>query len=467
MARHASRRLILVAPLILFSFPASIIAQDSVSTPKPVAGPTETTPRSGPDPEMEAISKAEQEGRLLDAEKLLVAAVHKEELSFSADRRLVFLLSRLGRVEFQLGRYPEAVIAVKHALAVNRTEHGGQFSAVLFDLRNVAYYSYRAGDRAAADQAIDEGVALGRKDPGPLDANLLMALRQATVFDEMHQSSAQADALRAESAGICKAQTKSRASICSVILLDFYRKNGDLDSAQKILSEQAAKGPVDYHGHADYGRQLNALGQLAVYYQQESSYDRAESTYQKAIAVAENHIPNPLIAPGVYYQFGRLLELEGKNEEAEAAYKHAFEALENMQGRFRFVAIGRLSDTPLVRLYEKEGRTSEAEAILERTLAAQEQALNPHDEHLARTLMQLADLKMRQGEYSVAGPLCERALKIQEADFGPENPQLIQTLSLYAAVERQLHNSEKADALAARATALRHKTMPESLPRPR
>jgi tetratricopeptide (TPR) repeat protein len=199
------------------------------------------------------------------------------------------------------------------------------------------------------------------------------------------------------------------------------------------------------------------LGRLAAHYQQEGSYNLAEATYRKAIAVAENHIPNPLIAPVVYYQFGRLLELEGENEEAEAAYKHAFDALENMQGRFRPVAIGRLSDTPLVQLYEKEGRTSEAEAILERALAAQELALDQHDEHLARTLVQLAGLKMREGEYSEAEPLCERALKIQEDDYGPDNPQLMQMLSLYASVERHLHNTGKADALAARAATLRKK----------
>ncbi len=457
MARHARWRLVPAAPLILFFIPAIALTQNPVSNPKVATSGAQTIRRNAPDSEMDAISKAEQEGRLLDAEKLLTAAVHKAELSSPADQRLSFLLSRLGRVEFQLGRYPEAVTTAKHALAVGRSEHGGQFPGVLFDLRNVAYYSYRAGDSAAAEQAIDEGVALSRKDPGPLDANLLMALRDATVFDEMHQHSAKAQAARAESAEICKTQTKPRASICSVILLDFYRKNGDSARVQKILSEQAAQGPLDYHGHADYGRRLNALGSLAFHYERQGSYDLAEATYRKAIAVAEKHIPNPLIAPGVYYQYGRLLELEGKNEGAEATYKRAFDILENMQGRFRLVAIGRLSDTPLVQLYKKEGRTSEAEAILERTLVAQEQALDPHDEHLARTLVQLAGLKMRQREYSDAEPLCERALKIQEADYGPDSPQLMLTLSLYAGIERQLHNTDKADALAARAAALSRK----------
>lgn len=457
MARHARLRLILAVPLILLSSPASVFTQNSVLKPKMAAGALATIHRTGPDPEMEVISKAEQEGRLLDAEKLLTAAVRKAESSSPPDQWLGFLLSRLGRVELQLGRYSDAVTTARRALAVDRTVHGVQLSRVLVDLQNVAYYSYRAGDSVAAEQAVDEGVALARKDPGPQDANLLIALRQATVFDEMHQHSAKAQAARAESAEICKAQVKPRASICSVVLLDFFSKSGDSGSVQKILSEQAAQGPVDYHGHADYGRQLNALGRLAAHYQQVGNYNLAEATYRKAIAVAENRIPNPLVAPGVYYQYGRLLELEGEDEEAEAAYKRAFDTLEHMQGRFRFVAIERLSETPLVRLYQKDDRTSEAEAILQQALAEQEQVLDPRDAHLARTIVQLAGLEMRQGEYSDAERLCERALKIQEADYGPDNPRLMQTLSLYASVERQLHKTDKADALAARAATLRKK----------
>jgi len=94
------------------------------------------------------------------------------------------------------------------------------------------------------------------------------------------------------------------------------------------------------------------LSQLAAHYQQVGSYSQAETAYQKAIGVAEAHIPNPLVAPVIYEQYGTLLELEGKNKEAEAAYLHAFDALERVQGQFRVVAIERLSDTPLVRLFQ-------------------------------------------------------------------------------------------------------------------
>jgi hypothetical protein len=82
-------------------------------------------------------------------------------------------------------------------------------------------------------------------------------------------------------------------------------------------------------------------------------------------------------------------------------------------------------------------------------------------------LGELAELKMREGEYSDAEPLCDRALKIQETDYRLDNSQLRPAQDLYVVVQRHLHGIDKANALAARAAALRQKTMPGAEARPR
>lgn len=457
IARHARRRLIPAVAIILLFVPAVVFTQNISSNPKQETGSPRSIRQNVSDPEMDAISKAEQEGRLLDAEKLLAAAVQNAESNSSPPLRMSVLLKSLTRVEFDLGHFSEAISAMQKELKVDKALYHPESAKVLIDLNALAVFNRKAGNQAAADQAIGEALALARKFPGPHQVTLITALWEASQNDRQANRKDEAQALLAEGAQICQAPGTLQTNICPLVLSNYYRETGEGSQAEKILSEAAAQRPVDDHGHADYSYQLNALGQLAAHYRQEGSYNLAEATYQKAIAVAQNHIPNPLVAPDVYYEYGRLLEIEGKNKEAEAAYKRAFDALETIQGRFQLEEVQRLSAMPLVRLYEKEGRTSEAEALLERTLAHQEQVLDPHDEHLARTLMQLADLKVRQGEYSDAEPLCERALKIQEADFGPDNPQLMQALCLYASIERQLRNTDKADALAARAAALRRK----------
>jgi tetratricopeptide (TPR) repeat protein len=460
MANRTCWCVIPVALLALLFIPANITAQDSKSRNNPAEAPSGITS----DAELDAISKSEQEGRLLDAEKLLTAAVHNAESNSAPRLRLSVLLNSLARVEYDLRQYSEAVSAKQKELEVDKDLYHPESAKVLIDLYALAMFNREAGNQAAADQAMGEELTLARKVPGPHEVTLVTALWEASQNDRQAHRNAEAQALLAEGAQICQAPGAMNTNICPLVLSSYYEEAGETVQAEKILSDAAAQGPVDYHGHADFGPQLNALGQLAAHYEQGGSYELAEATYLRAIAVAEDHIPNPLVAPGVYDDFGRLLELEGNNEEAEAAYKHAFDTLEHMQGRFQFVAIERLSDTPLVRLYQQDGRTSEAEAVLEQVLTDQEQTLDPNDAHLARTLLALAGMKYAGGKYSEAEPLCEGALKIQEADYGPDNPQLQRALNTCAGVERHLGNVQKADTLAGRASALRQEATPNSLP---
>jgi tetratricopeptide (TPR) repeat protein len=458
----ARRACLCSIPLTLFALlflSIGTFAQNLVATPTSSMGLSDQSRRTASahpvDPTMEAISKAEQEGRLLDAEKLLTTAVYGGQSGSAPDWRMSALLNSLARVEFDLGRYSEAIAAMHKALVTDKAVAGPESTKVLLDLDALAVYNRRAGNQAAVDRAIDEALELARKSPGPHQTTLVTALWQASLNDRQQHREAEAQALLAEGAGICQAQGELQTNICPVVLTAYYREGGETGQVEKILSDVAAQGPVDYHGHPDYGYHLNALSQLAAHYQQIGSYSQAEAAYQKAITVVETHIPNPLVAPGVYEQYGRLLELEGKNKEAEAYYRHAFEVLEGVQGKFRAVAIERLSDTPLVSFYQKEGRTTEAEAILGQVVIDQKQVLDQNDAHLARTLVALAGLKFAEDDNTAAEPLCERALKIQESDYGTGSLHLVRTLSLYAAVERHLGNKEKADALATRASALR------------
>lgn len=470
MSKDACWCVIPAAVWILFFIPSGIIAQSSASNPEGAIAPSKQL-QSSPsapalDPTLEAISKAEQEGRLLDAEKLLTAAVHEAGSASAPNQRMSRLLKLLAGVEINLGRYPDAIVAMQKALAIDKEIYQPEGAGSLVDLYALAAYNRRAGNQVDADRATGEALALARKFPGLHNATLVTALWQASLNAREGHRSDEAHALLAEAAKICQAQGELETNICPVVLSNYYRETGDTGQVEKVLLDAAAQGPVDYHGHADFGHQLNALGQLAAHYQQEGSYALAEATYQKEIAVAENYILNPLVAPRVYYQYGRLLEIEGKDKEAEAAYKHAFDTFEHMQGRFRTHAIQELSDAPLVRLYQKEGRTSDAVTILDQVLVDQEQVLDPNDVHLASTLITLARMKAEGGKHSEAEPLCERALKIQEVDYGKDSPQLARILSLYASVERGLGHKDKADTLAARAAALRQRASPVSKPGP-
>lgn len=469
--RHASLLLPLILPLLSLAFFPQELSSSSANQAAQTVSQSATRGKQSspansvsadPDLELAAIVKAQREGRLLDAEKLLHTALAKGRTSLP-DWRKALLLNRLASVESELGRYAQAITAEQRALVIQKKLYTPTSTVVLIDLSMLSRFNLQAGNRTAANRAAVQAVALARKFPGPHEETLATALWNAALNSEHGHRPAQARAFLMEGVRICQAPGALRTNICPVILSHYYRNAGRPRYAEEVLSNAAAQPAPRRYRRTDHGPQLNALGLLAAQYEREGSYDLAETTLRREIRVAETEIPNPLVAPGIYEQLGRDLELEGNSSRAEAAYKHAFDTLERLQGEFHSAAIERLPGAALATLYEKEGRTSNAEAVLQRMLADQEQALDPNDSRLARTLVRLAELGSRQGDYAGAAQLCERALTIQEADYGQGSPRLIPTLRLYSRLARQLGEKEKAAALAARTRALREKgTKPAS-----
>lgn len=458
MARHARRSLLPAASIILLFIPASVFTQNSVLKPKTPAVSAAPVHRNAPDAELEAISKAEQEGRLLDAEKLLNAAIAKVKKEPPPQARLGALLNELARVENHVHHYRQAVAAEKRAVAADKALGPGEISRVMMDLQELGAYARFGGDCTTFAEAATEQLALARQYRGPQDNQLLRGL--STLAAAYHCEGRDADArkLQAEQVGICEAQLEPRSASCVSILAGHYRNTGHAGYAEQMLAQRAARtpdaSPGFLPGSAELPKVFDLLA-LARRYEADHLYDQAVATDRQAIAVIQRTSKEPVQSAAFYDGLGRDLQLQGKDDEAEVAFMRSFQLRERATGRGHDQWIESLSETPLARFYERQRRLSDAEAILERVLKDQQGVLNQNDAAIGRTLVQLADLKIRESEYSDAEQLCERALKIQEADYGPDNLKLAQTLSLYARVERQLRNAGKADALAARAAALR------------
>jgi len=412
------------------------------------------------DPELQAILKAEQEGRWLDAEKLLNAAVGNAEALSAPATRLRFLLNQLGSLEFRLGQYTQAVSTAQRVLSVDMSFPPAGRQLVPFDYQNLAIYSERAEDPATAEKAYKEGVALARKNPGPQKTSLLTALTRLEGFYRRQRRTADARALQQEATQICESQPEPRAARCEVILGGYYRRNGHAGYAEDVLSQQASQ-VASGQKHSPYFDKLFALVALAHQYEQDKSYDLAEATYQKTIALAQTptrkypgKLKNPPLVAALYDQLGRAYQMDARDQDAETAYQRAFNLRVQAAATDRSV-VGPLAYSGLARFYQMRGRLTDADHVLSRALAVQERVLDPQDIRLARTLTELARVKTRESEYYDAEPLCRHALKIEEADFGSDSPRLFRTVAVYAQVEQKLGNAAQAEALMARARALR------------
>lgn len=488
MVSHSVRRAI-PAMVVLFCFSSISLAQSSVSgrnsngsAPRGLhagntanaASQSAAAPNPGLSPsvlafrrEVMASSKAQQEGRLLEAERLLNTAITMAERKPSLRSNLGSLLKNLAQLEYGLHDYRQAIATEQRAVAADEAPGSGATSSQVFwDLNQLTADAMSSRHCATAAQAASQQLALARRHPGRRDFQLLLALGGVAMADQCEHRFAEGRKVQAEAVRICQAQPEPHSAGCVSILARYYYETGHPGYAEKLLAQKAARTPDSsprfrYDSYLPKASQLQALARM---YKVDHLYGQAVATDRRAISVVQRTAKHPVDAAPYYDSLGSDLEKQGQDAEAEAVFKHSFDLQEHATGRFRKSWIRSLGETPLVSFYERQGLLSDAADVLEQVLAVQQSALNPNDAAIAHTLVRLADVESRLGEYSEAEPLCQHALKIQEADYGSDSFHLVRTLSIYAGVERHLHNTAKANALAARAAALRKKTMPNSRP---
>jgi tetratricopeptide (TPR) repeat protein len=411
------------------------------------------------DPTLRPILKAEKEGRLVDAEKLLKAAIQDAETQSATSPRLRLLLNHLGSIDERMGRYADAVALAKRVLDMDDRLYGAESPDAARDLNNLGMYYQAAGEEAAAGQALERALAVARKNYGE---GWLHVTGNLSAYYTTHHRTADAKPLLTEAVEFCDAHPEPRVfAVCTGLrtqLADVYRSEGHSGYGEEIVSRDAEQ---TVGVHQDSFAQVRALDALARQYEQDESYDLAEATYRQAIALIEK-MPqfkdDPAATAPEFLRLGKLFEKEGLSVQAEDAYKRALNSEEaarpgrpgHAESLFGFVV-------PLAGLYRTEGRVSDLEPILQQVLALQERDLGPDRTEIADTLLELASVYQEQGKHLDAAPLYQRALKIQEKNIGPDDPRLLRALDGYAAVLQQLGDPDEARAVTARASVLRQK----------
>jgi tetratricopeptide (TPR) repeat protein len=119
----------------------------------------------------------------------------------------------------------------------------------------------------------------------------------------------------------------------------------------------------------------------------------------------------------------------------------------------------------LARLYQAQGRYSEAEPLLQRSLAIKEKTVGPDHPDTSATLHVLARLYQAQGRYSEAEPLLQRSLAIYEKTVGPDHPSTSATLGVLASLYQAQGRYSEAEPLLQRSLAIYEKTVAPDHPR--
>jgi tetratricopeptide (TPR) repeat protein len=104
--------------------------------------------------------------------------------------------------------------------------------------------------------------------------------------------------------------------------------------------------------------------------------------------------------------------------------------------------------------YFDNGQYAQAEPVIQRSLAIREKALGSEHPDVARSLKNLAAIRLRQKDHAEAEALYRRALIILEKSLGLKHPELVASLEDYASLLRTMKRKTEAAEVEIRVKAM-------------
>jgi serine/threonine protein kinase/tetratricopeptide (TPR) repeat protein len=188
----------------------------------------------------------------------------------------------------------------------------------------------------------------------------------------------------------------------------------------------------------------------------------ADGHYARALAIRESLLgrDHPLVAR-VAYGIGGLRFQQGRNDEADAAYRRALRIDERSPADSAEMA-NDLMGLGMVSLQRKQ--YAPAETLMKRSIAVQEQHLGPDHSDVAASLNNLGALYWSTERYADALLTYERVRKIFERTLEPSHPYLATAYSNIAETYWKLGRLAEAESLFHRSRALKEKRLAPGSP---
>ncbi|MDB9506114.1 tetratricopeptide repeat protein [Microcystis aeruginosa CS-338/01] len=118
----------------------------------------------------------------------------------------------------------------------------------------------------------------------------------------------------------------------------------------------------------------------------------------------------------------------------------------------------------LAELYLSQGRYSEAEPLLQQSLAIRKQQLGDNHPDVAQSLNNLAELYLSQGRYSESKPLLQQSLAIRKQQLGDNHPDVAQSLNNLAELYLSQGRYSEAEPLYKQALTIRKQQLGDNHP---
>jgi tetratricopeptide (TPR) repeat protein len=401
-----------------------------------------------PDKTLLAVSRAQNEGRLLDAQKILRDAISETQANDPKNPHLGDYLRRLASL---VGSKDSSFLELnQRAIEADRNALGPTDLRIAYDLTLLGSMMLNQSRTQDAEQYYE----------------------QAREIAEFHL------------AHLKTVREADGAAAVFAVLARFYAKDGRPGEAD-VMTQQLKKAcdqipphpgvilvcdmepatqPVQRPSIPGTPVELARLDSAAAQYEKDGLYPQAEVSYREAITWIETHRKQPTgIVLGItfvtqrYNWLGRVLVKEGLNSQAEAIYKQAIQLQEADAGNAG--SIYSFDFMPLLNLYRAEHRLSDIEPIMRNALEVQQRVLGSDSPRAARTMVKLAGVYEAEGandptKYPEAQALYERAVEIEQKSAGSDAPPVLYILRGYLNLLRKSHQDAKAAEVQARINAI-------------
>ena len=366
-------------------------------------------------------------------------------------------VNKAGRINHEMGRYPEARSLYEKALAIREKTLGPNHPDVAVSLNNLAGLYHDLGLYTKVEPLLQRSIKILEKSLGPDHPDVAVCLNNLATLYYTQGQYAKAEPLYRRSLEIGEKTLGPESTHVAVRLNNLaklYYDQGKYAKAEPLYLRslaifEKALGPDHPHVAAN-------LSNLAGFYFTQGQYAKAEPLYLRSLKIREKALgpDHPDMAASLN-NLATVYYAQGQYPKAEPLYLRSLKILENILGPDHPHVAANLNN--LAELYQEQGQYAKAEPLYLRSLKIWETAFGPDHPHVAASLNNLATLYYNQGQYAKAEPLYQRSLKIWEKALGPDHLDVANTLEGYADLLNKMGRVREAASLQARGEVIRKK----------
>ena len=343
----------------------------------------------------------------------------------------IFLLNRLGSLNFERGRYREAESFLIQARQYWEQGMGDDLIALYQPQLGILYQTQGRYEEAETaykrDLAIYERIL---KKPSALEVVFVLGCLAGLYADQGRHDEAESHYVQALAIVEKDSRADERVAVSlRGALSEVYALTGQYGKAESLrLQELRVLEKAFGDHHPVVGGCLNNLAEI---YRLQGRYEEAEPLYRRALTIREESKGGQ--HPDVAQTLNNLaiLYLQRKQyAEVEAPCRRALEIRIQALGDAHPATATSLSI--LAHLYAAQDRDAEAYHLYSQAASIYVNALGHKHPDVSLMLNGIAGLHAKHGEHEEANNLYQSALAIASESFGPDHPNVVAVLRDYA-----------------------------------